>query len=91
MTTPIEIRERALLEVIQKRLPKEQRERLNYLRQRNEDEEITEAEHQELLMYVERVKQQDAGLGALIQLAQLCSCDLKIVINEFLSKHCNII
>lgn len=92
MTTPTEIRERALLEVIQKRLPLEQRERLNYLRQRNEDEEITEAEHQELLMYVERVEQQDVErLGALIQLAQLRSCDLKIVIDEFLPKHCNII
>ncbi|MBW4604407.1 MAG: hypothetical protein KME29_33765 [Calothrix sp. FI2-JRJ7] len=84
--------EAGLLEVIKKRLPPEQRERLNYLRYSNEDEEITDAEHQELLMYIERVEEQDVErMEALIKLAQLRSCDLKIVIDEFLPKHSNIV
>lgn len=87
-----EVDEAGLLEVIKKRLPPEQRERLNYLRQRNEDEEITDAEHQELLTYIERVEEQDVErMEALIKLAQLRSCDLKIVIEEFLPKHSNIV
>lgn len=87
-----EVDEAALLEVIQKRLSLEEQGRIAYLRERNEEEEITDAEHQELLVYVERVEQQDAErVEALIKLAQLRSCDLKIVFDEFLPKHCNII
>jgi hypothetical protein len=45
---------------------------LNYLRQQNETEEITETEHQELLIYVELIEKQDAERAeALIQLAQI--------------------
>ena len=47
-TTP-KASETTLLEIIQRRLPSEEQERLAYLRQRNETEEITDAEHQELL------------------------------------------
>lgn len=80
-----EVDEAALLEVIQRRLPPEERDRIAYLRYSNEDEEITDAEHQELLLYVERVEQQDAErIEALTKLAQLRSCDLQIVIDEFL-------
>ncbi|BAZ17869.1 hypothetical protein NIES4071_97500 [Calothrix sp. NIES-4071] len=87
-----EVDEAALLQVIQKRLPLEQRERLDYLRQQNENGEITETEHQELLIYIDRVEQQDAErVEALIQLAQLRSCDLKILIDEFLPKYSNIV
>ncbi|MDZ7950818.1 hypothetical protein [Nostoc sp. DedQUE09] len=91
-TTMPQAGEAALIEVIQHRLSPEQQDRLTYLRQQNETGEITQTEHQELLMYVERVEQEDAERAeALIQLAQLRSCDLKVLINEFLPTHTNVI
>jgi len=64
---------------------------LAYLRQQNEIGVITDTEHQELLMYVERVEQQDAERAeALIKLAQLRQVDLKVLINEFLPTHSNV-
>jgi hypothetical protein len=91
ITTP-QVEEAALIEVIQRRLSVEQQKRLTYLRQQNEIGEITDTEHQELLIYVERVEQQDVErTQALIQLAQLRSCDLKVLINEFLPTHINVI
>jgi hypothetical protein len=89
-TTP-EVKETALLEIIQRRLPPEDQKRLAYLRQRNEAEEITDTEHQELLVYIDRVEQQDAERAeALIKLAQLRQVDLKILIKEFLPAHSNV-
>ncbi|QJB44821.1 hypothetical protein [Dolichospermum flos-aquae] len=67
-----ETRETDLIQIIQRRLSAEQQDRLNYLRQQNETEEITETEHQELLIYVELIEKQDAERAeALIQLAQI--------------------
>lgn len=75
----------ALLQIVQRRLSAADRERLAYLRQQNETGTITEAEHQELLTYVERVERQDSDRAeALIKLAQLRQVDLKVLINEFL-------
>jgi hypothetical protein len=90
--TPLpEAEEAALLEIIQRRLSPEEQERLAYLRQQNEIGVITDTEHQELLMYVERVEQQDAERAeALIKLAQLRQVDLKVLINEFLPTHSNV-
>lgn len=90
--TPLpEAEEAALLEIIQRRLSPEEQERLAYLRQQNETGEITQTEHQELLMYVKRVEQQDADRAeALIKLAQLRQVDLKLLINEFLPTHSNV-
>lgn len=89
-TTP-EVKETALLETIQRRLSPEDQQRLAYLRQRNEAEEITDAEHQELLVYIDRVEQQDAERAeALIKLAQLRQVDLKVLIQEFLPTHSNV-
>lgn len=89
-TPKAEASEAALIQIIQHRLTSEEQDRLNYLRSSNESGEITEAEHQELLMYVERVEQQDAERAeALIQLAQLRSCDLKMLVKEFLPTHSN--
>ncbi|GAX46010.1 hypothetical protein NIES4075_70310 [Tolypothrix sp. NIES-4075] len=85
------ISEAALLQIIQHRLSPEEQDRLAYLRQQNEIGVITDTEHQELLMYVERVEQQDAERAeALIKLAQLRKVDLKVLINEFLPKHSNV-
>ena len=81
-----------LLEIIQRRLPPEDQQRLAYLRQRNEGEEITDVEHQELLVYLDRVEQQDAERAeALIKLAQLRQVDLKVLIKEFLPTHSNVV
>ncbi len=89
-TTP-EVKETALLETIQRRLPPEDQKRLAYLRQRNEAEKITDAEHQELLVYIDRVEQQDVERAeALIKLAQLRQVDLKVLIQEFLPTHSNV-
>jgi hypothetical protein len=80
-----ETQETALLQTIQRRLSAEEQSRLDYLRQRNEAEAITTAEHQELLAYVERVEQQDAErAAALIQLARLRHVDLNTVVSQFL-------
>lgn len=77
--------EAALLQIIQRRLPEDDQTRLAYLRQQNESGELTEAEHQELLAYVDRVERQDAERAeALIQLAQFRGVDLKTLVNEFL-------
>lgn len=78
-------KEEVLLQIIQRRLPPDDQTRLAYLRQRNETGEITEAEHQELLAYVDRVEHQDAERAeALIELARLRKVDLKTLLNEFL-------
>jgi hypothetical protein len=86
-----EISEAALLQIIQNRLSTEEQGRLAYLRQQNEMEVITDTEHQELLIYVERVEQQDAERAeALIKLAQLRQVDLQVLIKEFLPTRSNI-
>ncbi|MBR8835565.1 MAG: hypothetical protein DSM106950_16520 [Stigonema ocellatum SAG 48.90 = DSM 106950] len=85
------VSEAALLQIIQRRLSSEEQDRLAYLRQQNEMGVITDTEHQELLMYVERVEQQDAERAeALIKLAQFRQVDLKVLINEFLPTHSNV-
>lgn len=82
---PVEEQEETLLQIIQRRLPPDEQIRLAYLRQQNEKAEITEAEHQELLAYVNLIEHQDAERAeALIELAQLRKIDLKALVNEFL-------
>ncbi len=89
-TTP-SASETALLEIIQRRLPPEDQKRLAYLRQRNEAEEITDTEHQELLVYIDRVEQLDVErASALIKLAQLRQVDLVVLIQEFIPTHSNV-
>ena len=75
--------ETALLQIIQRRLSPEEQDRLSYLRQQNEHEEITETEYQELLEYVNCVEQQDVERAeALINLAKLRQVDLKVLIKH---------
>jgi hypothetical protein len=79
-TTDLEVCETALLEIIQRRLLPEEQARVAYLRQQNEAGIITDTEHQELLVYVDRVELQDGDRAeALIKLAQLCQVDLKVL------------
>jgi hypothetical protein len=82
------VEESALIEIIQRRLSSEAQDRLAYLRQQNEREVITDTEHQELIVYIDRIEQQDADRAeALIKLAQLRQVDLKVLINEYLPTH----
>ena len=63
--------EELLLQVIGRRLLPDDQARLDYLRERNENGDITEAEHQELLDFVSRVENEDAErAAAILQLAQ---------------------
>ena len=90
-TTDLEVGEVALLEIIQHRLTYEEQMRLNYLRQQNETGIITDIEHQELLVYIDRVERQDSDRAeALIKLAQLRQVDLKVLVAEFLPMHSNV-
>ena len=83
-TTFSGLEEESLLQIIHKRLPEDNQIRLSYLRQRNEDGEITETEHQELLTYVDQVEQQDVERAeALVRLAQIRKVNLKSLLNEF--------
>ena len=82
---PAEPQEKALLQIIQRRLSPEDQTRLAYLRDSDETGEITEAEYQDLLTYVDRVECQDAERAeALIQLARIRKFDLKTLLKEFL-------
>ena len=83
-----ETRETDLIQIIQRRFSSEQQDRLNYLRQQNETGEITEIEHQELLIYVELIEKQDAErAAAIIELSQMRGVDLQLLINEFLPNN----
>ena len=86
-----ETRETDLIQIIQRRFSSEQQDRLNYLRQQNETGEITEIEHQELLIYVELIEKQDAErAAAMIELSQMRGVDLPLLINEFLPTNISV-
>jgi hypothetical protein len=77
--------EAPLIAIIERRLPPEAQTRLNLLRQSLADETITEAEHQELLTFIDPIEQMDAErVEAMIQLAQLRQVNLNTIIQEFL-------
>ncbi|MBD2177177.1 hypothetical protein H6F42_09670 [Pseudanabaena sp. FACHB-1998] len=64
--------EELLLQVIDRRLLPDDQARLDYLREQNENGDITEVEHQELLDFVSRVENEDAErAAAILQLAQI--------------------
>jgi hypothetical protein len=91
LATDLAVGESSLLEIIQRRLSPEEQARVAYLRQQNQTGVITDTEHQELLVYVDRVERQDGDRAeALIKLAQLRQVDLKVLINEFLPTHQNV-
>ena len=77
--------ETELLEIIQRRLSREEQVRSSDLREQNETGAISDLEHQELLQYVERVESQDAErTAALIELAQLHQVPLQTLLDKFL-------
>lgn len=84
--TPNTAQEAELITLINRRLPTDRQQRLNDLRQKLEDETLTEIDRPELLAITDDLEQQDAErANALFQLAQLRNVDIKTVLNEFQS------
>lgn len=76
--------EKALLEIIGRKLLEDEQQRLSYLREKREQETISEAEYQELLDFVDRVEQLDAErAAALLQLAELRHVPVLALLSEF--------
>ncbi|MBI3362322.1 MAG: hypothetical protein HY023_14575 [Chloroflexi bacterium] len=76
--------ESELLKIIHRRLPLGEQRRLAELQKKMEDDEIGEAENQELLALVERVEEQDAErAAALLELARLRRVPIDEVLSEF--------
>jgi hypothetical protein len=80
--------EARLVAVINQRFSADEQRRLNELRDRNEAGMITDAEHQELLDWIDRVEARDVDRAeAMIQLARSRGVDLDVVVAEFLPAH----
>jgi hypothetical protein len=75
--------ENTLLEIIHRRLPVPDQQRLSYLREKKEEDTLDEAEYQELLDYVDRVEQLDAErAAALFQLAEARGTSVSTLLAE---------
>lgn len=83
----VSAQEAQLLEVIENHLPEDEQTRLNTLRDRCEWDELTEAEHQELIGYEDLLEQQRVErLEALIELAKIRNIDLMRLNQQVQSK-----
>lgn len=83
----VSAQEAQLLEVIENHLPEDEQVRLNTLRDRCEWDELSEAEHQELIGYEDLLEQQRVErLEALIELAKLRNIDLMRLNQQVQSK-----
>lgn len=73
-----------LLEIIQCQLPLAAQERLGYLLEKNEVDELTEEEQKEFREYADRIEYQGAARArALVKLAQIRNLDPKTSLDEF--------
>ena len=76
--------EAELLQIIGRRLPLKDQQRVEILRDRLQAETLSEDEHYELLQWVDRIEIQDAERAtALFQLAQLRDVDFQTILQEF--------
>ena len=83
----VSAQEAQLLEVIQNHLSEEEQTRLDTLRDRCEWDELSEAEHQELIGYEDLLEQQRVErLEALIELAKIRNIDLMRLNQQVQSK-----
>ncbi len=83
----VSAQEAQLLEVIENHLPEDEQARLDTLRDRCEWDELSEAEHQELIGYEDLLEQQRVErLEALIELAKLRNIDLMRLNQQVQSK-----
>ena len=77
------LEEKALLEIIQRRLPPAEQTGLEELDDKNEWGQLSEAEYNELLAYVERIEHQKVErVAALIELAKIQNVDLATFISD---------
>jgi len=83
----VSAQEAQLLEVIENHLPEDEQTRLDTLRDRCKWDELSEAEHQELIGYEDLLEQQRVErLEALIELAKLRNIDLMRLNQQVQSK-----
>ncbi|MFM7602765.1 MAG: hypothetical protein ACKO7R_16470 [Pseudanabaena sp.] len=84
-TMPSDNTEEKLLQIIHRKISKEEQARLDYLRQLNESgDDMTTAEYQELLAFVSRIEKEDANrVSAIFQLAQIRKVDPLSLITKF--------
>lgn len=83
----VSAQEAQLLEAIENHLPEDEQAHLNTLRDRCEWDELSEAEHQELIGYEDLLEQQRVErLEALIELAKLRNIDLMRLNQQVQSK-----
>ncbi|MCU0551510.1 MAG: hypothetical protein MUC48_19375 [Leptolyngbya sp. Prado105] len=76
----------ALIEIIQRRLPPHEQQRLNELRDRSEQALLTETEQQEYITYTDQLERQNVDrLEALIRLAKLRNIDVPTLNQQFCS------
>ena len=77
--------EEKLLQIIHRKISQEDQDRLDYLRQLNEDgDDMTAVEYQELLAFVSRIEKEDAErVSAIFQLAQIRKVDPLSLITKF--------
>ncbi|NUN64391.1 hypothetical protein HCU40_06440 [Pseudanabaena biceps] len=77
--------EEKLLQIIHRKISQEDQDRLDYLRQLNENgDDMTAAEYQELLAFVSRIEKEDAErVSAIFQLAQIRKVDPLSLITKF--------
>ncbi len=82
---PSDNSEEKLLQVIHRKISREDQDRLDYLRQLNEGgDDMTAAEYQELLDFVSRIEKDDAErVSAIFQLAQIRKVDPLSLITQF--------
>lgn len=77
--------EEKLLQIIHRKISQEDQDRLDYLRQLNEDgDDMTAAEYQEMLAFVSRIEKEDAErVSAIFQLAQIRKVEPLSLITKF--------
>lgn len=76
--------EEELFAVIQRKLTEDQQQRFDYLQEQNEEGNLTEIEHCELINLVEKLENQDLErTEALIKLAQIRHVSLNQILQEF--------
>jgi hypothetical protein len=76
--------EQELISIIQTRLALNEQQRFDYLRERQEQDELTDADYLELIKYIEKIEDQDVRrTSALIKLSQLSNISLDSLIKQF--------
>lgn len=85
-----DITDNQLLEIIQRHLPPVKQERINYLLEKNEIDELTEEEQSKFRTYADRIESEGAERArALVKLAQLRNVEPAILLEELFPESNN--